>query len=119
MAVLIFLPNLIWQFRYHFPTWELLNNAQNTHKNVVLGPVAFVLQQIILLHPIIFPIWLAGLIFFFSGSRFRVIACTYVVLLIAFIALKGKNYYLAPVYPVLLAGVAVGVEEWVWRWAQV
>jgi len=119
IALLIFLPNLIWQFQNHFPTLEDLRNVQKSGKNVVLGPAAFIGQQIFILHPILFPIWLAGLVHFLAGrgSKYRVLGWTYVVLLTAMFLLKAKNYYLAPIYPMLFAGGAVEVEGWLSRWS--
>jgi len=64
IAVLIFLPNVTWQVQHNFPTLEDLHNVQASGKNVVLSPAAFIGQQIMLMHPILFPIWLAGLWFF-------------------------------------------------------
>ena len=74
IALLIFLPNLIWQAQYGFPTIEDLENVRRTGKNVVLGPLQFVGQQIFLLHPALFPVWLAGLVSLLAGrgSRMRV-----------------------------------------------
>ena len=112
IALVIFLPNLVWQVRHGFPTLEDLENVRRTGKNVVLGPVEFLGQQIFLLHPALLPIWLAGLAsFFFSrASRLRVLGWTYVLLLSTMIVLKAKNYYLAPIYPMLFASGAVAIE---------
>ena len=46
IAILLFLPNIIWQIQHHWPTIEDLANVRNSGKNVVLGPLAFVAQQI-------------------------------------------------------------------------
>src|SRR5947209_11126929 len=45
LALALFLPNLIWQVRHHFPTLEDLQNVRREGKNVALGPAAFTLQQ--------------------------------------------------------------------------
>jgi hypothetical protein len=112
LALLLFLPNLAWQVRHDFATLEDLRNVARSGKNVRLGPVAFVLQQVLLLHPVLFPLWLGGLAWLFQGARgrFRVLAWTYVVLFVMLFALKAKNYYLAPIYPMLFAAGAVGLE---------
>jgi hypothetical protein len=117
IALLIFLPNVLWQIRHGFPTLEDLENVRKTGKNVVLSPLAFVGQQILLLHPFLFPIWLAGLVSFLvgRGSRLRVLGWTYIVLLAMMIVLKAKNYYLTPIYPMLFASGAVAVEGWLER----
>jgi hypothetical protein len=117
IALLIFLPNLVWQVRHGYPTLEDLENVRRMGKNVVLSPVQFVGQQIFLLHPALFPIWLAGLVSFLfgRGSRLRVLGWTYVLLLSMMIVLEAKNYYLAPIYPMLFASGAVAVEGWLTR----
>ena len=116
-ALLIFLPNLLWQVRHGYPTLEDLENVRRTGKNIVLSPVQFLGQQIFLLHPALFPIWLAGLASFLfgRGSRLRIFGWTYLVLLSMMIVLKAKNYYLAPIYPMLFASGAVAVEGWLAR----
>ncbi|HSN56302.1 MAG TPA: glycosyltransferase family 39 protein, partial [Candidatus Sulfomarinibacteraceae bacterium] len=42
IALLIFLPNLIWQAANDFPTLEDLRNVRETGKNVALAPGAFI-----------------------------------------------------------------------------
>ena len=86
-------------------------------KNVLLTPLEFVREQVLLLHPFLFPIWIAGLVSFLvgRGSRLRVLGWTYLVLLAAMIVLKAKNYYLAPIYPMLFASGAVAWEGWLER----
>ncbi|MGH9366843.1 MAG: glycosyltransferase family 39 protein [Thermoanaerobaculia bacterium] len=117
IALLIFLPNAIWQVRHGFPTLEDLENVSRTGKNVVLSPVEFVGQQILLLHPLLFPIWFAGLLSFLIGrlSRLRMLGLSYVMLLAMMIALKAKNYYSAPIYPMLFASGALALEVWLER----
>jgi hypothetical protein len=121
VALAIFLPNLVWQVRHDWATLELLNNVKNSTKNVTLSPVQFFAQQILMMHPLNFLIWLVGLGFYFfarTGKAFRVLGWTYLVMFIAFVALKGKVYYLAPAYPMLLAAGALVVENWIQRSGQ-
>jgi hypothetical protein len=74
------------------------------------------------MNPIVFPLWVGGLLWLLfgrDGRRFRLLGWTFVVVLALFMVLKGKNYYVAPVYPMLLAAGAVGLEgitrqRWVW-----
>ena len=122
VAFLIFLPNLIWLVRHNFPFLELLSNVRRSGRDVVRGPLAFVADQANILNPALFPLWLGGLAWlFFSGrgQRYRVLGWTYGVLLVIFIGLHGKNYYLAPAYPMLFAAGAVGLENLSqerWKW---
>ena len=114
IAAALFLPNILWQIRHGFPTLEDLRNVARSGKNVVLSPLAFLGQQVLLMHPLLLPIWLAGLVSLLFGraSKLRILGWTYVVLLAIMIVLKAKNYYLAPVYPMLLASGAVAVDRW-------
>jgi hypothetical protein len=118
LALLVFLPNLIWQFRHDFATLEDLRNVARSGKNVRLGPADFVLQQVLLLHPVLFPLWLGGLVWLFRGrsGRFRVLGWTFAVFFVTLFALEAKNYYLAPIYPMLFAAGAVGLESALERW---
>ena len=121
IALVIFLPNIVWQMRHGYPTLEDLENVRRMGKNVVLSPIQFVGQQVLLLHPLLLPVWLAGLASLCVGrlSRLRVLGWTYLLLLAAMIAMKAKNYYLAPIYPMLFAAGAFSIEGWLDRraWA--
>jgi hypothetical protein len=113
IAILLFLPNVLWQIAHGFPTVEDLRNVARSGKNVVLSPPAFLLQQVELTHPLLLPIWLAGLVSLLAGrqSRLRVLGWTYLFLLAIMIALKAKNYYLAPIYPMLFAAGAIATDR--------
>ncbi len=104
VAGVIWLPNLAWQAVHGWPQWEVFENAQK-YKSYA-APGEFLLGQVLLLHPLTFPIWLAGLYFYLSsptGRPYRLLGWTYLVVLAAFLLLKAKVYYLAPAYPMLLA----------------
>jgi hypothetical protein len=118
LALVVFLPNLVWQVRHDFPTIEDLRNVARSGKNVRLGPAEFVAQQVLILHPVLFPLWLGGLVWLFRGrgGRFRVLGWTFVVFFVMLFALEAKNYYLAPIYPMLFAAGAVGLEAGLQRW---
>lgn len=114
LALVLFLPNLIWEYRHDWATLELLHNVQKSGKNVVLSPLEFIAQQIFLLNPLTFPVWLAGLWYFLfnsEGKRYRSLGIAYLVVLFLMIILKAKNYYLLPIYPMLFAGGAVWWER--------
>ena len=112
IALALFLPNIIWQIRHHWPTIEDLANVRREGKNVVLGPLAFVKEQILDQHPILFPVWVAGLIWFLRERRWRVLGWTFVVFFVLMEVAHAKNYYVFPLYPMLFAGGAVVVERW-------
>jgi hypothetical protein len=117
-AFLIFLPNLLWNVAHHWPFLELMRNIKTVHRDVELSPLQFLFQQILLIHPFTAPIWITGLVVLVFSPRlkaYRAIGFSYLVMLTLFIVLKGKNYYLAPIYPVLLAAGAIEVENGIQR----
>lgn len=113
-ALLIFLPNLLWLVKHDFPFLELMDNIRQSGRDVVRGPIAFVADQAMIMNPILAPLWIAGLFWLFiakEGRRYRIFGWAFVVMLVTFIVLKGKNYYLAPAYPLLFAAGAVAFER--------
>ena len=111
---LIALPNLLWEIRNHYPFLELMHNIRMGNRDIVRGPVAFIADQAQIMNPILFPLWVGGLIWLFfapAGRRYRVLGWTFMVVLTTFIVLKGKSYYLTPIYPMLFAAGAVGFER--------
>lgn len=110
--LVLFAPNLIWQIRHHFPTLEDLENVKRTHKNVILGPVAFVGRQILDIHPILFPVWVTGLVWTLWSRRWRLLGLTFAVLFVLMELTHGKEYYVFPIYPMMLAAGAVAIAGW-------
>jgi 4-amino-4-deoxy-L-arabinose transferase-like glycosyltransferase len=127
IAFLIALPNAIWQYVHHFPTLEDLRNVKAMHKNVELPPLPFLRQQLMMLLPASAVVWIAGLgflLFHREGKKYRFLAVTYLAFLAVMMALRGKDYYLAPIYPMLYAAGGVVWEKWAesrrWlRWLRV
>jgi Dolichyl-phosphate-mannose-protein mannosyltransferase len=114
IALLIFLPNLLWLSTHNFPFLQLMVNIRLSGRDVARGPLSFILDQANILNPVLLPLWFGGLVWLFfgrRGGRYRVLAWAYCVMLLLFIALHGKNYYLAPAYPMLFAAGAVAFEN--------
>src|SRR5689334_8340541 len=108
ISFLIFLPNLWWEIAHRFPTIEVLQNAARL-KNAPVSWYGFLAEQALLVHPLAFPVVLAGLWFVFrstEGRAYRFLGWTYVLLLAEMLILKGRIYYVAPIYPMLFAAVA-------------
>ena len=109
LLILLALPNLIWQWIHHFPTYEMLNNIAHSDKNIKLPPLAFLLEQGNMLFPGTAPLWIGGLAWLAFARKarpWRFAALTYLVFLVLLMAMHAKDYYLAPVYPVLFAAGA-------------
>ena len=115
LALLIFLPNLLWEIQRHFPTAELLRNVQQSGRNTEMGPGMFLLVQAFILHPLAAPVWIAGLFELLRdrhGKGWRVLGITYVVLMICMLTMHGRMYYPAPAYPMLFAAGGLAFERW-------
>lgn len=113
LAILIFLPYLIWNVTHGWPTLEWMHNAE-TQKNIKDTPLAFVIGQLLWNNPLSVLVWLPGLFFFFlhkEGKRYRLFGWMCLSLFLLIMALGGKDYYLAGIYPVLFAGGAVFIES--------
>lgn len=111
LALLIFLPTLLWQVRNQFPLLEDMANIRRIGKNVALAPLPFLKQQVMMLHPLLAPVWVGGLVFLLRRPTFRVLGWFFLLLLGAMMALQAKDYYLAGIYPMLFAAGAVGFEQ--------
>ena len=117
-AFLIFLPNVLWNIQFDWPFLQLMRSIKAEGRDVVLGPLEYLVQQTLLIHPLTAPIWISGLIALFVSPRlkpYRFLGWSYLVCYGVLFALHGKNYYLAPVYPMLLAAGAVVIETAVSR----
>jgi hypothetical protein len=113
-AFLIFLPNLLWNIHYDWPFVQLMRGIRAENRDVVLGPFSYFFQQTLLLNPLTAPIWLTGLFALIVAKPlrpYRALGWCYLVCYTVFFVLHGKNYYLAPVYPMLLAAGAVAIES--------
>jgi len=118
LALVLFLPNLMWNIHRDWPFVQLMHNIRASGRDVALPPVPFLLQQILMVNPFALPLWAAGLWWLFfdrEGRRYRVLGWAFLVTLVVFMVLHGKDYYVAPAYPMLLAAGSVAWEGWIER----
>jgi len=115
LALLIFLPNLLWEIRHGWPTVDFYANA-TLAKNIVRAPADFLLQQILSVNPVLFPLWLIGLVYLLRRGELRPLAWSYLFpFLLLLIAGSSRPDRLAPAYIPLLAAGAVAVEGYALR----
>jgi hypothetical protein len=103
-------PNLAWQALHGWPQLQVLHNAELA-KNQHIPALVFVLEQLPLMNPLCAPLWIAGLYALARSGRYAGFALAYGLLVGAEIVLHGKVYYVAPVYPALIAAGAVAIER--------
>lgn len=121
LSLLVFLPNLIWQIQHHFISLDFLHHIHA--RDVRIGRTNhFLIEQLDTpANPFTIPLWIAGLFFYFrapEGRRFRMIGWMFLVTLLIFVVAKGRSYYMAPAYPMLLAAGAVLEEGWLQSMSQ-
>ncbi|HLL75237.1 MAG TPA: glycosyltransferase family 39 protein [Pyrinomonadaceae bacterium] len=112
VAFVIFLPHVLWQIAHDWPIVEVLRNADR-NQNLTVSPLQFFTGQLLLTHPLTFPVWAAGLYFYLfakAGRPYRALGWAYVAMFALMILLRAKIYYLLPFYPVLFAPGAVWCE---------
>jgi dolichyl-phosphate-mannose-protein mannosyltransferase len=113
IAVVIFLPNVIWQFRHHLPLVTHMKNLREQQLNYI-KPSDFIKQQL-LINGIALFVWLPGLIsLLFSPNlgKYRFLAFTYILVFIFLLEMNGKEYYLFGAYPMLFAAGGYCFERW-------
>ena len=112
VAMLIFLPHVLWQWQQGWPTLEFMANAAR-EKNVSLTAGAFMAEQALQMGALAAPLWVAGLLGLLAARRFRAfrpIGWAYLAVLAVMLAGNAKPYYLAAAYTALFAAGAVLVE---------
>ncbi len=112
LALLIFLPNLLWLVRHDFISYHFL---QHIHRRDVGQGRAdgFLRDQIrICINVFATPLCIAGLVAFLGSQRYRMLAWMYLVPLALFYFGKGRGYYMAAAYPMLLAMGSVAAARW-------
>ncbi len=115
LALLIVLPNLIWQVQHDFITLDFLRSIHARDIRIGRTDTFLVEQLIFAANPLTIPVWLLGLYFYFfapGGRRFRPLGWMFLIPLALLLYTKGRSYYFAPAYPMMLAGGAVIVEGW-------
>ncbi|WP_116449931.1 glycosyltransferase family 39 protein [Blastococcus litoris] len=115
VALAVWAPNLVWQAANGWPQLELAEAIAGGSSGTSEPWYLFVPFQLVLVSPLLVPVWVAG---WWRLARdpalrtWRAFAVAYVVLLVVFLLTGGKPYYLAGMYPVLLAAGAGPVVDW-------
>jgi len=120
IALAIAAPNLVWQAENGWP-FVAHTAVLAAQKNIPLSPGQFLLQEVLTLGPGSAPVWIAGLVAFAFWQPFaptRWVAVSWLFMIAAAVLGRGRPYYLAPAYPLLMAGGAVAWEAWLPRAAK-
>jgi len=112
LALLIFLPNLVWLVRHDFISYHFLQHIHTRDVAEGRGQGFWKGQILICTNLAAAPLWIAGLIGFLRERRYRMLGLMYMVPLALFAVGKGRHYYMAGAYPMLFAMGAAMAECW-------
>jgi len=115
LSILIFLPNLIWQYQHNFIAFDYLSSIHA--RDVDWGRAdEFLPEQLYLTtNPLSLPLWTVGLslcLFSASMKRFRALGWMFITTFVLFLINQGRGYYTGPAYVMLLAAGCVWFESW-------
>jgi 4-amino-4-deoxy-L-arabinose transferase-like glycosyltransferase len=121
LAVILLLPNIIWQAANHFPVFQHMKVLKENQldNNSSIG---FLTSQLFFFFGSL-PLTIAALISFFffrSFRQYRFIGISYFVIIALFALFKAKGYYAVGIYPVIIAFGSVCFESILhgkWRYA--
>jgi 4-amino-4-deoxy-L-arabinose transferase-like glycosyltransferase len=118
IALLLWTPWLIWQAKHGWPQIDVSSSIATGNSTSSQPRWALLPFQLLLVSPVLAPVWIAGLVALLRSPalrEFRLFAVAWIFLAAVFIATGGKPYYLAGLFPVLLAAGAIETDAWLRR----
>ena len=99
-----------------------MRNVRASGRDILLPPIPYLKAQAEMLGYIAAILVICALLFFFSkpGRPYRALGWAYLFFLAQMMLLRGKMYYVAPVYPMIFAAGAVWIDRatrrplWLW-----
>jgi hypothetical protein len=121
IAIALWLPWILWQADHGWPQIDVSRSIAAGDSASSEPWWAIVPFQLLLVSPVLAPVWITGLVRLFRDPSLRdvrFLGWTWVVLAVVFMASGGKPYYLGGLLPVLLGAGAPAVDLWLdrgWR----
>ncbi len=111
LALAIYAPYIIWQWRHGWPMiefWGLYARFMTYHAN----PLELLAMNIVAVNPLTLPLWAAGLLFFFykRNRHLRSIGWMIPILFVLCAVTRAKFYMMTASFMPMLAAGAVGFE---------
>lgn len=118
IALALWSPWLLWQADRGWPQLDVADAIAEGGSTSSEPWWAIVPFQVLLVSPILAPVWIAGLVGLFRDPALRsarFLGWAWVVLAVVFMATAGKPYYLAGLLPALIGAGALKVDGWLER----
>jgi 4-amino-4-deoxy-L-arabinose transferase-like glycosyltransferase len=118
VAAAMWAPYLAWQARHGWPELTVSRGIANGASGSSTSRWLLLPEQLALVSLFLAPVWIAGLVRLFRAGELRfarAIGWAYVLLALVFVVSGGKSYYLAGLYPALLAAGAQPTLGWIRR----
>jgi 4-amino-4-deoxy-L-arabinose transferase-like glycosyltransferase len=118
IALVMWLPYLLWQARHGWPELAISRSIATGGSGTSAPRWQLLPQQLVLVSPYLAPVWVTGLVRLLRGPALRwcrALGVAYLVLVAVFLITGGKPYYLAGMFPLLLAAGSQPVVEWTRR----
>ena len=112
VALMLALPNIIWQFNHNWPVLYHFEELKKTQISNLKYTDFF--TDLFTLNSALIVVWLAGLgtlIFGKTFKKYRYIGIAILFTLLIFIGLKGKAYYILGLLPFLISIGAIEIEK--------
>ena len=124
-ALLLLLPNILWQAQHGFPMAEVLHGdvsgrhafhagAQYEFSGSLQNAPAFLIEQFAFAGPLSAPLWIAGIIALFrrwTAVDASYLGAAYFVAVVVGLVTAAKGYYIIGIYPALFAAGGVALER--------
>jgi len=108
LALLLILPNLIWQYQNHFPVFHHLKELTDLHlvnvarRDFLISQLLFFPGALLVLISALYAIW-----FYAPFEKFKAFLWAIIFTSIIFLSLRAKDYYAIGIYPIYIAFGAV------------
>lgn len=122
LALVLWLPNLVWQAAHDWPVLALSGDIADEYGGLG-GRLGLVAQALVMYSPLVAVVWIVGLVALLRRAAWgaaRPLAWAFLAVTVVFLVTGGKGYYLAGAIPPLVAaGSVVLAERWPARRAAV
>ncbi len=115
IALLLFMPFVIWNLTHDFAHFEFMRNASQFKYSGVTR-MDFIMGQILNMNPAAIIVWVTGLFYLLLNRKGRECSVTGIIYIVTLVILlingHSKPEYIAPAFVPLLAAGGVQFEQW-------